>query len=93
MNDDKKQGGGLDKLASLLGQPGGNVTPIRTTPAPLADPDDEDALEAALLADVDDVLKLAAMKTEGNLFDMQVLVETAAQLIREQIREQVEGEE
>jgi hypothetical protein len=89
MAKDKKPGG-LDKLAQLLGQGGNNITPIRTAPAPLADPEDDEALEEALMADVDDVLKLAALKTEGDLFDMQVLIETAAQLLREQIREQAE---
>lgn len=82
---------GLSKLAQLIGADS-SLGPIRTDPTPF-NPNSEEELEAALDADVDDLLKLAAMKTEGHLFDMQVLVETAAQLIREQIRETLEEEE
>lgn len=78
--------GGVDKLASLMG----GAPPPGAQPPETFTEDDEEAQEAALLADTEALLTLAAERCGGNIFDMQVLVETGAAMIREQIRDNIE---
>ncbi len=79
---------GVDKLAALMGG-----TPQGSDPASTFEKGEEEAQEAALLSDTEELLKLAAEKTNGNIFDMQVLIETAAAMIREQIRDSMEDDD
>ena len=75
-----KGGRGLEKLAALMG--GEEVERF--------DEGDEEAMDAALEEDVNEILMLAFKKAGDNIFDVQFLIETAADAVRNQIRELVE---
>jgi hypothetical protein len=53
----------------------------------------EEESDEALEADTEALLTLAASKTGGDILSMQVLVENAAEEIRQRIREMVMGDE
>lgn len=76
-----KTGGGIEKLAALMG--GGE-------PVERFDEDDDEAMDEALVEDVNEILALAFQKAGNNIFDVQLLIETAADAVRNQIRELVE---
>jgi hypothetical protein len=80
------KGQGIDKLASLMG----GAPPPGAPPPETYSEEEAEEQEAALLADTEALLTLVAAKCGGNIFDMQVLVETAASMIREQIRDNIE---
>lgn len=75
----------LDKLSELMKN---SEVPV-AGPAPSSENTAED--EAKLSADAEQVFKLIATLASEELFTMQVLVETVADEIRDQIREQFEG--
>lgn len=78
----------LDKLGSLVGgaasQPPGSMDD---------GPSDED--EKKLLEDAGKLLKYAHQLAgkDSDIFDLQLLVETAAEIVRDQIRDEAYGDE
>jgi predicted acetyltransferase len=82
---------GLDKLQKLLDTA---AEEHERTFAGRGEPEmTEEEGDAALEADTDALLTLAASKTGGDIASMQVLVENAAEVIRERIRDMLAGDE
>lgn len=78
--------GGLDKLSALVRR---SHEPLSAEEQQLADADEE-----KLNADATKVLEFAEKLAGGeSIFDLQILIETCAEMVRDQIREQVEGED
>jgi len=74
----------LKKLGQLMRQSGGGEPPEEV---------DDEVYEQRLMEDTNEILELALQKCDGQLFDAQVLIESAAEALRSEIRELVEGPE
>jgi hypothetical protein len=81
---DKKDG--LDKLSQLVRR--GNSS----TPEDIREEEEEE--EARTVEEIDGVLRYVGSRTrpEGDIFEMQALIEAAAEELRNQIREMAEEE-
>lgn len=81
---------GLDNLSLLISG--------KTNTAPLSKntvfkPEAPDRAEEKLLIDVEKVITFAQKLAGDNIFDVQVLIETCAEELRENIRDMIDDEE
>lgn len=79
---------GLDKLSSLL-----SGSPPSAAPARPAFSEPTDLSDEKLSRDVEKVLTFAQKLAGDNVFDLQTLIETCAEELRDNIRDMVEGGE
>lgn len=80
-------GKGLDKLSTLVR--GASVPPSK------ADQKEQDSDDAELAADMQKVLDFAAglVGEKAGIFDLQILIEACAEELRNQIRDEAEGDD
>lgn len=81
---------GLDKLSLLIsGKP--NTTPL--TKNTVFKPETPDRAEEKLLVDVEKVITFAQKLAGENIFDVQLLIETCAEELRDNIRDMLDEDE
>lgn len=83
-------GKGLDKLSTLVR--GASSPPTKVEQA---EQEEQDEDEEKLAADAQKVLDFAAklVGEDAGIFDLQILIETCAEELRNQIRDEAEGDD